>query len=556
MRWTVAWKIGSAFGVFTVLLLSVSAVSYVQTQEAEQELKTLKEEELESGLLSQFTYHLSRLERALHRRVLAETGADDDAIENLAAARKVLSTLRQFTSQTTEAEQEHEERETRLLDGMQAALEQIDAALNNAAWLDVQARDKHRPLADGVLAECEQLSEAVRRFRSEDYLVAQEARERSKGVTRQSTNIVFYTALASVLATVVAGIYFVSKISGPIKKLSEGARQIGDGDFAQDIQVGTSDEISDLAREFNHMSARLKDSYKNMEQQVSDKTRQLLHSARLAGIGTLATGIAHEINNPLASVSSCAEGLLARAADPALQNVEAFRDFNEYLAIIRDETYRCSAITRNLLDFSRKPEPVIEQVNLVERIEGVIALLRRNAEAEAKTVDLVSQATDSVVDADPNQLSQLFFNLIGNGLEAVAQGGRVQILVEAPDPDRIRVSVTDNGIGIAPDAIERIWEPFYTTKPPGEGTGLGLSLCYSIVQNHHGQIVCVSDGPDRGAAFARTPARKDHSPADRSIGDRPAIFPSPRKHFRINLPRLPRNGPRCLVRCSERLNQR
>ncbi len=301
------------------------------------------------------------------------------------------------------------------------------------------------------------------------------------------------------------------------------------------------DARNTLERKVEERTQDIRDAYKKLQ----DTQRKLLQSEKLASIGTLATGLAHEINNPLASVASCAEGLIERlktiplrkeqqpgepytvdggndsSNTPAYGHHEIAEDecdtgnnekrdhlktlevFPEYLRIICEETYRCKAIISNLLNFSRQSEPRFERVEITRILHDTLAMVRRRPRLGERTIRLsISDALCYVV-GDAQQLKQVFLNLIINALHAIENGGEVFISV-LQKQSFVQVVFQDSGMGIKPEHLDKIFDPFFTTKPVGEGTGLGLAICYGIIDVHNGKIDVFSEGDGKGATITVT----------------------------------------------------
>ena len=236
--------------------------------------------------------------------------------------------------------------------------------------------------------------------------------------------------------------------------------------------------------------------------------RKLIHSEKLASIGTLVTGLAHEINNPLASVASCAEGLTERLKTivghkEGYNNKEEWEAFPEYLKIICDETYRCKAIISDLLNFSRQSEPEFVRIDINRVVSDTLSVVQRQSQIKMQNIQLDLSKDPCVVIGDPQQLKQVFMNLIINALHATEGYGDISISIYRRQTV-VQVIVKDSGIGIKPEHLDKIFDPFFTTKPTGKGTGLGLAICYGIVDVHNGRIEAHSEGADKGATFTVT----------------------------------------------------
>jgi two-component system, NtrC family, sensor kinase len=225
---------------------------------------------------------------------------------------------------------------------------------------------------------------------------------------------------------------------------------------------------------------------------------------KLAAIGTLAAGVMHEINNPLATIAACAESLTLRldelthaGAPPA----GATNGVGDYLKIIDDEVHRCKRIVDGLLDFSRPKPATRTPVDLNAVIEQTLFLLKHHARFKKLAV---ARELDPALGADvvgnPEQLVQVFMALLLNAVDAMQEHGTVTVRTRRGRGDVVVAEVGDEGHGIRRGDVNKIFEPFYTTKPPGRGTGLGLSICYGIVADHGGRIE-VDSAPRKGSTF-------------------------------------------------------
>jgi two-component system NtrC family sensor kinase len=239
--------------------------------------------------------------------------------------------------------------------------------------------------------------------------------------------------------------------------------------------------------------------------------QQLVRSDKLASLGTLVAGIAHEINNPLGIIAGYSEALLDRTKNKSLEIHKGFEDFPEYLETIHNEIFRCKDILMSLLDFARPSSGTIREIDINELIKEVILLVNYRAKRLNHDIRLDLNRDLPKILADPGNLRQLFMNIIINSMYFTPEGGSVIIrsaLNRAPDGRNvIRVSITDTGTGISDDIIEKIFDPFFTTKPVGDGTGLGLSICHKIIEEHAGDITVESE-PGKGTTFIiRLPAK-------------------------------------------------
>jgi signal transduction histidine kinase len=207
---------------------------------------------------------------------------------------------------------------------------------------------------------------------------------------------------------------------------------------------------------------------------------QIYQAEKLSTIGRLAAGIAHEINNPMASILTCAEGLLK-------QESMADNEKLEYLNIIKNSARRCKVITQKLLDFSAASTMKKEVIRLGEILKEAISLLQFEATSKKVRINIAETGVLPEIVGCKDSLVQVFVNLILNAIQAVDSGGDVSVKMDV-EPDMARVMVEDNGPGISDENLTRVFDPFFTTKPVGLGTGLGLSVSQGIVKNHGGEI--------------------------------------------------------------------
>jgi two-component system NtrC family sensor kinase len=278
-------------------------------------------------------------------------------------------------------------------------------------------------------------------------------------------------------------------IGQPVAALAANVRALGNGEFVRPTVGARRDEIGELASELSNLSDRLA------------ARERLRHDDRLRTIGQLAAGVAHELGTPLSVVAVRAQLI---ASDEAVGMETAAN-----ATAILDQTERMTRLVRQLLDFSRRGTGRAEDVDLREAGLRTMGLLEPLARARGVTLVAAADVA-AVVHVDPTQLEQVLTNLVLNGIQAMAPGGRLEIrtgrgVVTPPasgGPAAVRcwIRVTDDGPGIAPDDLAHVFEPFFTSKPVGEGTGLGLAVAQTIVDEHGGWIG-VETAPGRGAAF-------------------------------------------------------
>jgi PAS domain S-box-containing protein len=234
---------------------------------------------------------------------------------------------------------------------------------------------------------------------------------------------------------------------------------------------------------------------------------QLMQAEKLSSIGVLAAGVAHEINNPLSSVAGYAEALLRRFKEEQyLAEDQRLDVFQQYLQVIIRESYRCKGIIDSLLSFSRKSDGSVSNVNINSVLEEVLELVRYKSRYERIEIQTSLESDLPDVIADPTGLRQVCMNLLINAHQAISGSGVVEITTKATKQSMVLFQIRDSGCGISKEAIDQIWDPFFTTKNVGQGTGLGLAVTYNIIKRLGGDI-SVESQVGKGSKFTvRIPA--------------------------------------------------
>jgi signal transduction histidine kinase len=363
----------------------------------------------------------------------------------------------------------------------------LDAAEAGAAPADAdlqQARTMEKALAIDVKL----LQAALESHTSELVLAA--GREESRTVTA----IVLYALLA--LAVGVGAALVSQRLLAPIRSLTEGVKAVASGDLRRKVEFRGSDELAVLAREFNAMAESL------------DRQRQeLLRAERLAAVGRISAHITHEIRNPLNSLGLNAE-LLAEEMQPA-----ASAEARALLGAITREVDRLNAVAEEYLRFARLPRPVMAREDLNEILRGLLDFVAPEMEAAGVTVRRELAPDLPPVRADEGQIRGAFLNLLRNAREATSAGGTIELRTVRGTDGGVLATVSDTGSGIPPERLERIFDPFFSTKTGG--TGLGLAFTLQVISEHGGTIRCASE-VGRGTTFSiRLPA----APADGAGGE-------------------------------------
>jgi two-component system NtrC family sensor kinase len=291
-----------------------------------------------------------------------------------------------------------------------------------------------------------------------------------------------------------AGAEFEAYVAVPVRW---GDRLLGIIDVGDAVpRVFSADDIA-LLEQFTPLAAAAIENHRlvhDVQEQMEKLKRaelQLIQSAKLAAVGELAAGVAHEINNPLTSVMGFAELLLN---NPTLD-----ASTRQDLETIVREAMRARDIVRNLLSFSRQTKPQRQPTDIGQVVRQTVAMVRQQMERGGVVIEEDYAADVGLVTVDGAQLKQVFLNLIANAAQAMPHGGKLKLHV-ARRGDEVAISVSDTGIGILPEMLNHIFEPFFTTRPVGQGTGLGLPMSLGIVQEHGGRI-SVESQVGQGSTF-------------------------------------------------------
>ena len=313
--------------------------------------------------------------------------------------------------------------------------------------------------------------------------------EDMQAAIRKTRMILIMIGCAGFFLGMIGTAFLARRITRPLKKLVEGTVRISRGDFSQQIEITSGDEIGDLARSFNDMSLDLLKTREQME----EANRKLIQAEKLASIGRLSATIAHEIRNPLTSVKL---NIQMVAQNEHLDEIE-----REHLNITQEGISQIEKFIKELLNFTRVAELNLERFSVVQILEESLKMItgyfrQKNIALEKKYADHLPPV---LVDGD--KLRQVFLNVLRNACEAVEEGGRISLslgAVQRENGGKVRIKISDNGCGIPENDWETIFEPFFTTKP--SGFGLGLSNARKIVEQHRG-VIRVVKKRGRGTAF-------------------------------------------------------
>lgn len=308
----------------------------------------------------------------------------------------------------------------------------------------------------------------------------------------------------------------------PARTLREGTERLAAGDLSVEIDLHRADELGLLAASFNHMARSLREAdaelrgwSHTLEDRVHEKTRelellnaQLIQSEKSASLGRMAATVAHELNNPLSGILTYAK-LSGRWVRSLVPDGSQRQQVLDALALIQAESLRCGNIVRDLLTYARQHAAEFRPAPLHQLVDRALQLVAHHVELRGIRTERELTLADDTVTCDPDQLVQALLALLVNAVEAMTEGGclAVRTWAEPGEPERVRISVRDSGVGIPPEIRNHIFDPFFSTKHATKGVGLGLAVVYGIVQRHDGRIEVASD-PGAGTTFTITLPRQ------------------------------------------------
>ncbi len=484
-------RFGALFVVLVGLIGGVCALVVVHVGRMRTDSERVLEETRELVIATGLTSDIGSL------RPIVAAGERPDphelkaARETVAAAVETLDHLHAPVNDPSR--EEHQEAENRIAVSVRADVVELGSLLET---LDVPA-DAAR--AGELLEHARHYASVLAaETRNETHLAHADLSERAT-TTR---TVLVATSIAAALVLGFALLLVFRTVVRPLRIVRKGAERFGRDDLSHRIRVKSRDEIGALARSFNEMADRVASTQADLETRVRERTSEFLRAARLADLGLLASGVAHEINTPLASITSCAEGLERRIHNGGLDAETA----NDYVSTITREAYRARDITERMLALSRQEPCLVGEVALDRVLRQVESAVQHTLEQRGVRLERDAPAPDDVARVNAGELVQILVNLVLNAIDASSQGQVVRLGAKL-DGESLRFDVADDGSGIPPEDLERIFEPFYTTKRPGRGTGLGLALVATLVDAHGGHIG-VTSRPGEGSRFVVTLPRR------------------------------------------------
>ena len=318
-----------------------------------------------------------------------------------------------------------------------------------------------------------------------DQLVSTERREVNRRLQRLIPLPVINLGVLIILLVFV--VFFITDvIIRPLARITRESEQVTKGAYLRITPFGKpGNEIHRLVTAVNHMMGELE-----------SRQEQLVQSRKIAAVGTLTSGIAHELNNPINNISLILESLVEDGM--TMGKSERLRLFHEAMA----QTDRASETVKNLLEFSRASHPKMENISIEEIVDKTVRIVKN--ELHLNNIKFSNKIEDGIptMNVDRSGIQQVLLNLFINSIQAMPKGGELKVTTQLHDSlNEVRIDVEDTGEGISAAQLDNIFDPFFTTKKEGEGTGLGLSVSYSIIKKHGGRIE-VNSIPGQGSCFS------------------------------------------------------
>ena len=318
-------------------------------------------------------------------------------------------------------------------------------------------------------------------------------------IDRNVANVITNSIIETLLIAFLIGLLITFMINKPLNIISEGMKELAEGNLQYKISIKSQDELGEVANQFNNMSSKLDEAYKEIKawnvtlnKRIDEKTEELkaiynqvIQIERLASLGKLSATVAHELNNPLEGILTYSKLIAKKLREMERDN--EFEKLLNFLDLIAEESARSGKIVKDLLLFSNRHDEELVEENLLKTIDKSIALI--NHHLEINNIKLIKDIEDKnlKVLCNPANIEEAMVSLLMNAIESMGSEGKIIVQILRKNNNAV-VKIIDEGIGISDQDLPHIFEPFYTTKSAGKGTGLGLAVAYGIIQRHKGKI--------------------------------------------------------------------
>ncbi len=323
-------------------------------------------------------------------------------------------------------------------------------------------------------------------------------------IQKNRNSLIFYSVLITLIISIFSGIFIYLMVHKKVKYLIKGTKELAKGNYDYRISLESADELGELSRDFNFMADSLKKALEeikalneNLNIKVKEKTEQLKEIynhvnqiERIASLGKLSATVAHELNNPLEGILTYSKLIIKKLNNNL--NDEEKKKIIQYLELIAAESERCGNIVKNLLLFSRSGETKVAANDLINILERSLMLINHHLQLNSIKLEKDFCCRYLEFECDKNQIQQAVLAILINAIEAMPEGGTLKLKVNCEN-NFVYIKITDTGVGIPKENLDKIFEPFFSTKPGGKGTGLGLSVVYGIVKQHQGKIEIQSE---------------------------------------------------------------
>ncbi|QDV05883.1 Sensor protein ZraS [Planctomycetes bacterium Poly30] len=467
-------RLAGIYLVVAALFLGVASVVYVEIAGMRTDADRFLEEGRERVIVARIRSEVDSLSAILKGHIDGEMPAQVQ-VRYRFLCEEATRDLKTFLEQDDDPSRpDHQSDEEQVAKELLADLATLAAAVGPYA----------RPTTDyDLLTLLDDVTERTTLLTEETLEEAAHAEENLEHRAR-TTMVVLAWTVSLALTLLLGSVYLVYRtVVQPLVELRISAEKFGEGQLDHRVQVKNHDEIGVLAGAMNSMASSLSNTQRQLETEIEDRTQEFVRAARMADLGVFAAGVAHEINTPLGSILSSAEGLERRVRKGDACEATQL----DYLQVICGEATRARDIINRLLALSRQEASDAQWItvdHLFQQVQKSTAHALRS-----RKIELVTENDDPRLALEGNlgELVQIFVNLVLNARDATPDGGRIELTAEGA-VGRVHFRVIDRGRGMEPEVSEQIFTPFYTTKAPGEGTGLGLALVSALTASRNGHI--------------------------------------------------------------------